>query len=487
MIIRRLARRAMRTLDARLRIAPQLRLALAKVFPDHWTFMIGEIALYCFAALVATGVFLTLFFDPSPADRVYGGAYGPFRGVTLSAAYASAVELSWDVRAGLLMRQAHHWAALVFLGAIVVHLSRVFFTGAFRKPREINWVIGVTMFLLALATGFAGYSMPDDLLSGTGLRVASGVMLSIPLAGPWLAFLFFGGEFPGEPLIPRLYILHVLILPGLIAALVGAHLAIIVRQKHSQFPGLGRNEHNVVGSKLWPTYSFRSLALLCAVFAVLFGLGGLAQINPVWVWGPFHPDAVTSPAQPDWYLSWVDGALRLFPPLEFRVFGYLVPAPFLPGVVFPALTFLVVYAWPWLERRVTGDRGRHQLLDRPRDRPGRVALGAWALSFLGLLLAASSNDVVARQLHIPVLNIMYVMRLVVLVVPLVVAGLAYVLARALRAHPHLTLLTLRPGHLTPARLRPSPPAGPPAGSPEPRPAIPAQEAPEPAERGGGGA
>ncbi|WP_067172036.1 cytochrome bc1 complex cytochrome b subunit [Microtetraspora niveoalba] len=443
MITRWAVRRMLWWLDGRLRIASVARKALAKVFPDHWTFMLGEIALYAFVSLVATGVFLTLFFEPSPAETVYTGVYGPLRGARASAAYTSTVALSWDVRAGLLMRQTHHWSALVFLSAIVAHLSRIFLTAAFRKPREPNWLIGLTMFLLGIATGFAGYSVPDDLLSGTGLRIASATLLSVPVAGPWAGFLLFGGEFPGTSIIPRLYILHVLLLPGAIAALIGAHLAILVRQKHSHFPGPGRNQDNVVGSKMWPTYAFRSLALLCAVFAVTFGLGGLVQINPVWVWGPFRPSAATSPAQPDWFLAWVEGALRLFPPVEFRVFGYLVPAPFLPGVVMPGLTFLVLYLWPWLDRRISGGRGRHQVLDRPRDSPARVAVWSWAVAFYGLLLLASSDDVVARYFEIPVFGIVRTMRAVVLVVPVLVAIVAYALAKALRADPGATLLDLR--------------------------------------------
>ncbi|WP_066943763.1 cytochrome bc1 complex cytochrome b subunit [Microtetraspora fusca] len=443
MITRWAVRRVLLWLDGRVRIASVTRKTLAKVFPDHWTFMLGEIALYSFVSLVATGVFLTLFFEPSPAETVYTGAYGPMRGVRASAAYASAVTLSWDVRAGLLMRQTHHWSALVFLSAIVAHLSRIFLTGAFRKPREINWVIGLTMFLLGIATGFAGYSVPDDLLSGTGLRIAAATLLSVPVVGPWAAFLLFGGGFPGTSIIPRLYILHVLLLPGAIAALIGAHLAILIRQKHTHFPGPGRTQDNVVGSKMWPTYGFRSLALMCAVFAVTFGLGGLVQINPVWVWGPFRPSGATSPAQPDWFLAWVEGALRLYPPYEFRIFGYLVPAPFVPGVVMPALTFLVLYLWPWLDRRLTRGRGRHQVLDRPRDSPARVAAWAWGASFYGLLLLASSDDVVARYFQIPVFGIVRTMRIVVLVVPVAIGAVAYVLARALREDPEATLLDLR--------------------------------------------
>src|SRR3954468_18524438 len=199
--------------DDRLGASRFARSALNKVFPDNWSFMLGEIALYSFVVLVLTGTYLTFFFDPGSKEVTYHGSYKPLVGVRMTEAYRSTVRLSFDVRAGLVFRQIHHWAALVFLAAIVAHLCRIFFTGAFRRPRELNWLIGVTLLLLAIANGFAGYSLPDDLLSGTGLRVANAFMLSIPVIGPHLAFFAFNGEFPGTSIISRLYIVHVLLVP----------------------------------------------------------------------------------------------------------------------------------------------------------------------------------------------------------------------------------------------------------------------------------
>jgi ubiquinol-cytochrome c reductase cytochrome b subunit len=481
LISRWLARAALRWVDRRLRAAAITRAALAKVFPDHWSFMMGEIALYSFVTLLLTGVFLSFFFDPSSAEKVYGGSYAPLRGSSVSAAYASAIELSFDVRGGLLFRQVHHWSALVFLAAVAVHACRIFFTGAFRRPREINWLVGVTLLLTALANGFVGYSLLDDLLSGVGLRIGYSTFLSVPVVGPWLAYLLFGGEFPGDMIISRLYTAHVLLLPALIAGLIGAHMGILIRQKHSQFPGPGRNDHNVVGSKMWPTYAFRSLALLSGVLAVSFALGGLVQINPVWVWGPFEPAAGLTPAQPDWFLGWVEGLLRLFPAVEFRLFGHLVPSPFLPAVALPTLMVLALYSWPWLDRLVTGDRGRHQVLDRVRDRPGRTAAGVWAISFCALLVFSASDDLLARGLSVPVQDVVAVLRVVVLVVPVICGAVAYVLARALRGHPGSTLLTLEPRHVAEALgRRGRPPARPlslPA-IPGGRPDVPPEDAPD---------
>jgi ubiquinol-cytochrome c reductase cytochrome b subunit len=424
-------KRLVLAVDERVGAASWVRSALKHVFPDHWSFMLGEVALYSFTILVLTGVYLTLFFDSSLREVVYHGSYEPLQGTTMSGAYESVIRLSFDVRAGLVFRQIHHWAALVFLGAIVLHAGRIFFTGAFRKPRELNWLIGVTLLLLALANGFAGYSLLDDLLSGIGLRIAYSIGESIPLVGPWLVSLFFGGEFPGEVYLGRLYIIHVLVVPALIAALLTVHLAFVWRQKHTQFPGPGRTERNVVGSHLFPTYAARSIALFLGLFAVLAALGGLFQINPVWLWGPYAPAATTTAAQPDWYVGWLEGALRLFPPWEIRVAGFVVPNPFFPGVVMPGLLFTGMYAYPFLERRFTGDRHGHELLDRPRNRPGRTALGVVVLTYLVVLSVAGSQDVIAAGLGISVQAMVYGLRTAVIVAPLVTGTVAWFWCRAL--------------------------------------------------------
>jgi len=423
--------RAVRGLDRRLGVARFARTALNKVFPDHWSFMIGEIAMYCLVILIMTGVYLTFFYVPDSRQVVYHGSYGPLRGVRMSAAYESTLHLSFDVRAGLVMRQIHHWAALLFVGAILVHMMRVFFTGAFRKPRELNWMVGLTLLLLGLANGFTGYSLPDDLLSGTGLRIAYSVLLSIPFAGPWLAFLVFGGEFPSNDIIPRLFVLHVLIVPALIVTLLTIHLAMLVRQKHTQFPGRGRSERNVVGSKLWPTFTAKTLGLFFFVFATCAALGGLVQINPVWFYGPFTSDAVSSGSQPDWYIGWLEGALRLMPPWELRIGGFEIPNPFFPGILLPGITFTVLYLWPFIEERFTRDHDEHHLLDRPRDRPVRTAIGVGALAFYAVLFVAGGNDVIAAQFDLSVNSVTYALRTLLFVVPLLAAFVTFRLCKEL--------------------------------------------------------
>jgi quinol---cytochrome-c reductase cytochrome b subunit len=397
-----ITRRVARWFDDRLGAASFARRSLDKVFPDHWSFMFGEIAMYCFVILLLTGIYLTFFFDASTTPVIYRGSYAPYHGARVSEAFASVLRISFDVRAGMVMRQIHHWAANVFLAAIVVHLCRIFFTGAFRRPRELNWIIGVTLLAMALANGFTGYSLPDDLLSGTGLRVTYSFVLSIPFIGTWLAFLLFGGEFPGPDIINRLFVIHILLVPALIIGLLSAHLAILWHQKHTQFAGKGKTETNVVGSRLWPTYTAKSIGLFFAIAAVLGLLGGLAQINPIWLYGPFDPSAVSSPAQPDWYLGWAEGALRVFPPWEIRAFGHTIANPFFPAVLFPGVTFTLLYLWPFLERRFSRDAAPHELLDRPRDHPARTGMGAAVLTFYVVLFAAASNDLIAKWFNVGV-------------------------------------------------------------------------------------
>ncbi len=429
LMVRRLARWA----DARLGGARFARSALNKVFPDHWSFLIGELALYSFVVLVLTGVYLTFFFSASQHEVIYQGSYGPLVGVEMTEAYRSALDISFDVRAGLVMRQIHHWAALLFVAVMVVHLARVFFTGAFRKPREINWIIGVTLLLLGIFNGFAGYSLLDDQLSGTGLRIAYSIALSIPLVGTWATSLVFGGEFPGPDLISRLFVLHVLLIPAVITALITFHLLIIVRHRHTQFPGPGRTEGNVVGERAWPTYAAKAIGVFFLTTSVLCFLGGLVEINPIWIYGPFEPADVSAASQPDWYMGWLDGALRVMPGWEVRAFGFELPNPFFPGVLMPGITFTALYLWPFLEARVTRDYAAHHLADRPRQRPVRTALGVATLTFYTVMFLGGAADVIANTFGTSVNAILWSFRIGVFVVPPITGWITYSLCRELSA------------------------------------------------------
>jgi ubiquinol-cytochrome c reductase cytochrome b subunit len=420
-------RSSVRTIDRRTGGAPLMRRALRYVFPDHWSFLLGEVALYTFIVLVVTGVYLTFFFDPSTAPTHYHGAYGPLDGQQMSQAYKSVVDISFSVKAGLLMRQTHHWAADVFIAAIVLHLLRVFFTGAFRKPRELTYLIGLAVLGLALLEGFLGYSLVDDLLSGMGLAIAYSVVLSIPVIGANVASLLWGGPFPGTPALwSRLYIAHVLIFPVLIGGLLAMHLALVAGRHHTQFRSSPRqSERRVVGLPAFPAQAPRSLALLFAVVGVLFLLGGLVQINPIWLWGPYHVGASTNGAQPDWYLGWLIGALRLVPGWDLVV-GHrtVVPNPFWGGILFPAVVFGTLAIWPFAERRISGDREAHNLLERPRNNPWRTAFGFALITWVFLIFLAGSADRVDVTFGLGYATQIRIYRILIWVGPVVVGWIA---------------------------------------------------------------
>ena len=404
--------------DDRLGSSNFVRRSLNKVFPDHWSFMLGEVALYTFIILLLSGTYLSFFYTPSLTEVVYDGSYVPLKGVTMSQAYASTLDISFDVRGGLIMRQIHHWSALLFMASIVVHLMRVFFTGAFRKPRELNWIIGVTLLVLGIAEGFAGYSLPDDLLSGTGARIAYSIALSIPVVGTWAAFLVFGGEYPGVAILDRLYAAHIFLLPLAILGLITFHMMMIWYQKHTQFAGPGRTETNVVGSRLFPSYAAKAGGFFFLVFAVIAALGGLAQINPIWLYGPYDASQVSAGSQPDWYVGFLDGSTRLMPNWEISGFGYTVPLNvMIPTVVLPGILFTLLALYPFLEARFTGDRDYHNLLDRPRDVPVRTAIGVMSITFYVVLMIAGGNDVIASVFHLSVNTMSRVLQVSLFVLP----------------------------------------------------------------------
>ncbi len=413
-------------LDDRIGVAKGGRVFLDKIFPDHWSFMLGEITLYSFVVLMATGVFLALYFVPSTHQVVYSGSYAPLKGRYVSEAFQSTVRISLNVRGGLLVRQMHHWSADIFIGSMIVHMARIFFTGAFRKPRELNWTIGIIMLVLAVLEGFIGYSLPDDLISGTGLRIGYSIAESTPFVGSYMTSWLWGGTFPGNDIIPRFYIIHVLIIPLVLLGLITVHLGLLVRQKHTQFAGEGRTEHNVVGSPMFPTFMAKTTGFLFMVTGVTALLGAFAQINPIWQFGSYQPADISYAVQPDWYMGLLDGALRIMPSWEFAGWGHTVPLEvFLPAALFPGLLINLWLLYPGLERKFTGDYELHNLLDRPRDRPRRTAAGVAMFSFMFTLFAASSTDVLANYFHVSLNVTLWFFRVAVFVVPIIAAFVTY--------------------------------------------------------------
>ncbi|MCX4097635.1 cytochrome b [Nocardia sp. alder85J] len=419
------AAHAAREADSRYRMAPFVKRSINKVFPTHWSFLLGEIALYSFIILILSGTCLALYFDPSMSDVVYNGSYAPLRGVTMSRAYETALNITFEVRGGLFIRQVHHWAALLFAASMILHLFRIFFTGAFRKPREGNWTIGSILLILAMFEGFFGYSLPDDLLSGTGLRSPlGGITMAVPVIGTWLHWLLFGGEFPGNVIVPRLYIAHVLLIPGIMLALIAAHVALVWYQKHTQYPGLGRTEKNVVGSRIVPVFAADQGAFFMFTLGVVAVTGGVLQVNPIWNFGPYNPSQVSAGSQPDFYMMWTDGLARLLPAWEIYLGPYTIPAAFWVAVVM-GLVFTVLVMYPSIERRLTHDTAIHNLSQQPRDAPVRTGIGAMAIAFYLVLTLSCVDDILAMTFDLSLDAVTWIGRIGLLVAPPVAYYAAY--------------------------------------------------------------
>ncbi len=421
--------------DSRLGGAGFLREQLNKVFPTHWSFLLGEIALYSFVVLLFSGIYLTLFFDPSMSKVIYDGAYAPLNGVEMSRAYETALNISFEVRGGLFIRQVHHWAALLFAVSILAHMMRIFFTGAFRRPREANWIIGSLLMVLSIAEGFMGYSLPDDVLSGVGLRIMSAIVVGLPVVGTWLHWIMFGGDFPGGLIIDRLYIMHVLLLPALILGLIAVHLALVWFQKHTQMPGAGRTENNVVGVRIVPVFATKAISLMFVVFGFLFFLAGVFQINGIWNIGPYNPSQVSAGSQPDIYMLWTDGAARIMPAWELYLGNYTIPAVFWVAILLGVLVVLV-FAYPWIEKKITGDDENHNILQRPRDVPVRSGLGAMALVTYALLTLSGGNDLIAFHFDISLNAMTWVGRIGFLILPPIAYFVTYRICVGLQRADH---------------------------------------------------
>ena len=395
-----------------------------KIFPDHWSFMLGEVALYSFVVILLSGTFLTLFFQASMAETTYDGSYIGLDGMHMSAAMNSTLNISFEIRGGLLVRQIHHWAALLFVASIGLHMLRVFFTGAFRKPRELNWVIGFILFVLAMAEGFTGYSLPDDLLSGNGLRIIDGMIKGVPFVGAWISYLLFGGEFPGTEIVGRLYMLHIMVLPGILIAALGLHLVLMVVNKHTQFAGPGRTNRNVVGAPILPVFAGKALGFFFLVFGVIALIASLFSINPIWNYGPYDPSPISAGTQPDWYIGFADGVLRLAPT------GWEVDIPWGSGfltlslnILIPILVLLVflllVMFYPFIEGAVTGDKREHHIADRPRNAPTRTAIGAAGVVFYADLWAAASSDLIATHFKLAVEHVTWTIQAGLILFPII--------------------------------------------------------------------
>jgi ubiquinol-cytochrome c reductase cytochrome b subunit len=406
--------------DERVGVSGILKEFGRKIFPDHWSFMLGEVAMYSFFVLLLSGTFLTFFYDPSMTMVHYDGVFAPLKDAAMSRAYESSLNISFEVRGGLLMRQVHHWSALLFVAAAGLHMLRVFFTGAFRKPRELNWVVGFVLFVLGMAAGFTGYSLPDDLLSGNGLRIIDGMIQGVPFIGNNISSLLFGGEFPGHAIIGRLYALHIMLIPALILVFLAVHLFMLIIHKHTHYSGAGRSDTNIVGYPLMPVYVAKAGGFFFIVFGVIMVISTFFTINPIWNYGGYDPSPVSAGTQPDWYIGWLDGALRLAPTgLEFMLGDYTVSMNILIPLVLSLVFLGLVAIYPFIENWVTGDKREHHVLDRPRNAPTRTAIGAAGVTFYAVLWAGASTDLIATHFKMSLNQVLLTMQISLLVLPIV--------------------------------------------------------------------
>lgn len=435
-----LTAKASNYLDERTSISTLVATLGRKVFPDHWSFMLGEIILYSFVAILLSGTFLTFFFEPSMTEVHYDGSYVPLKGLAMSAAYASALDISFDIRGGLLMRQLHHWSALLFIAAIGLHMLRVFFTGAFRKPREINWVVGFILFILALAEGFTGYSLPDDLLSGNGLAIINGMVKGIPIVGTWISYLLFGGVFPGDDIVPRLFVLHIMLLPALVIAFIGIHMVLLVVNKHTQFAGPGKTNDNVVGAPIMPLFAAKAGSFFFIVFGALVAIASTFTILPLWEYGPYDPSPVSAGTQPDWYIGFADGALRLMPGWETEIFNWTISWNILIPIAVLGLFIVLVMVYPFIEQWITGDKREHHIAERPRNNPTRTAIGAAGVWFYAIMWAAASSDLIATHFRLNVFHVTYALQAMLIVGTVIVYWLTKRIALGLQKKDREILL-----------------------------------------------
>lgn len=395
-------------IDERLNLGALHRKYGRKVFPVHSTFFLGEMALFSFLILVLTGTYLGFVYVPSNVPVALNDE-------TIPEAYAS-VRLIESIPVASLFRNTHHWAAHVMIASILLHTMRIFFTGTYRKPREINWVIGVVLLGLTLMAGFVGYALPYDSYAVTATGIGFSIARSIPWIGDFASELFFGGAFPTLGSLSRLYTLHVFVLPAMLAGIMSLHLLLVIKQKHTQ-PGYAREQAEpgkVLGVPLIPYQALLAGQLLFLMFGALFLLSAFVPPHPLTEFGP--PQASTPEVKPDWYLLWIYGFLKIVPSeAAFKLFGATFGPDFLGGLLFPALVFGVLTLAPWMDRTNRRAIRRFEYLEPVRQSPIRTASGVAMLAFLGTLCLAAYYDEIGMTLG--------QIWVVVVVVPVALGGL----------------------------------------------------------------
>jgi ubiquinol-cytochrome c reductase cytochrome b subunit len=385
----------------------------------RWSNLFGVVTFACLLVLAVTGVLLATWYTPSNELVTYDGPYGPLRGATVTEAFASTMHISFEQTGGLLVRQTHHWAALVMPASMIMQLLVTFFTGGFRRPRQLSWVLLVVAFILVLAAGWSGYALPDDMLSGTGLRIVEGVVLSIPFIGTWAANWMFGGPFPGQ-IIENLYPVHAVIAPGLLLLVMAVRAMLALRHGQATHPRSAPASvpAPTLGLRLWPDAALRAAGMAGMTSAVLILLGATSTISPVWSYGPASVGEVGAGSQPDWYMGFLDGALRLVPVgWEAEWMGWTITFATLVPLLVIAGYFAILIIYPYLEAWVDQDKQAHHVLDRPRNVPVRTGIGVAGALFYGILWGAASADIVSTEFGVPFETIITTLQVALLVGP----------------------------------------------------------------------
>jgi len=393
-----------------------------KAFPVHSTFFLGEMAAISFLILVVTGIYLGLIYTPSITEITVGG-------LKLPEAFAS-VQLIESIPAANLIRNVHHWAAHVMIATLLLHAFRVYFTGTYRKPREITWVLGVVLLGMTLAAGFVGYALPWDAFAVTATGIGFGLARSIPVVGHLLSDLFFGGAFPSLGSLPRLYTIHVVVIPLSILGLMSLHLLLVLKQKHSM-PGYAKKlaePGKVLGIALWPYHALLAGQLVFLMLGGLSLLAAFVPVHPLAAYGPPTPE--TPMVKPDWYLLWIFGFLKLIPSGFGLTLGPITIGPeFVGGVLFPGLVFGALTLVPWLDRTNRRALRRFEYMEPPPQAPLRLALGVGSLTFVGMLLFAAYYDQVGLTLG----QIWLLVLSVPLLLGIAIIGWSWLTRRRLRA------------------------------------------------------
>ena len=376
-------------IEERLELEKFARRYLKKAFPTHPTFLCGEMALFSFVMLVITGIFLGLSYEPSVREVNLFGRFVP-------AAYASVVKIDLS-SFGLITRRVHHWSAMLMIASVLLHLMRVYFTGCYKNPREINWIIGLILFGATFFASFTGYLLPYSEFSVTATSIGYYIAKSIPWLGNWISRLIFCGSFPADETIPRFFFMHVMLIPLTLITLIAIHMVILVKQKHSEpRHNLSRPESRggkrLIGIPLWPNQVLISFCFFFFMAFVIFFIAVLLPANPVENYGP--PGPGTPIMRPDWYFLAIYGLLKLIPgTLHFDLLGAKITSETVGGVFFPGLAAILLIVLPFIDRRSKPQ----YYMDNPLDHPFRTSIGIMGLSLSAMLVLAGYIDILGAS------------------------------------------------------------------------------------------